>query len=183
MFTITRAGRRRFDRVMVSTAMAAVALTCSSVYATTAAAQSGCATEALREHNAKRASHNTPALALNQTLTNVAQDWANTVAHNGQLSHKPNNQYGENLFGSPATTVTCTDAVDAWYAEIKNYDYNNPGYSGATGHFTQVVWKNTQRIGVGLARGANSWTYVVVEYDPPGNYQGQFPTNVLRPLG
>ncbi|KAG0318144.1 Golgi-associated plant pathoproteinsis- protein 1, partial [Podila horticola] len=35
-------------------------------------------------------------------------------------------------------------AITAWYNEEKQYNYNNPGFSGATGHFTQVVWKDTK---------------------------------------
>ena len=33
------------------------------------------------------------------------------------------------------------EAVDNWYEEISNYDYSRPGFSAATGHFTQVnLW-------------------------------------------
>ena len=39
-----------------------------------------------------------------------------------------------------------------WYKEVKNYDWENPGYSQATGHFSQVVWKATKMIGVGMAQ-------------------------------
>jgi len=54
-----------------------------------------------------------------------------------------------------------------------------------TGHFTQVVWKGTTSIGVGVATVPDpkygSSTVVVVNYSPPGNCQGQFPQNVLPP--
>ena len=45
------------------------------------------------------------------------------------------------------------------YSEIANYDYTtgakNGGtlYGGAIGHFTQVVWKSTTKIAVGVATG------------------------------
>ena len=50
-----------------------------------------------------------------------------------------------------------------------------------TGHFTQVVWKNTKEVGFGVASTKDkSRCYVVANYYPAGNYQGQFPKNVLR---
>ena len=49
------------------------------------------------------------------------------------------------------------------------------------GHFTQVVWKSSTKMGVGKARSQGGWTYVVANYSPPGNYQGQFTANVLPP--
>ena len=51
----------------------------------------------------------------------------------------------------------------------------------ATGHFTQVVWKGSQKLGVGFAlTGDGKTLYVVAQYSPPGNYMGQFGSNVLR---
>lgn len=47
------------------------------------------------------------------------------------------------------------------------------------GHFTQVVWKSSSKLGVGIAR-KNGHILVVANYDPPGNYQGQYANNVRR---
>jgi hypothetical protein len=33
------------------------------------------------------------------------------------------------------------------YKESQAYDFNAPGFSSATGHFTQVVWKASARLG------------------------------------
>ena len=68
------------------------------------------------------------------------------------------------------------------YKEIKSYDYNNPSYSGATGHFTQVVWKSTTKVGAGIAtynEGNNVVTYIVARYEPAGNVIGAFEANVI----
>jgi hypothetical protein len=43
-------------------------------------------------------------------------------------------------------------ATQAWYDEIKDYDWENPGFSMETGHFTQVVWKGTTKVGFGYAQ-------------------------------
>jgi hypothetical protein len=68
-------------------------------------------------------------------------------------------------------------ATDMWYAEINDpgYDWNNPGFSMGTGHFTQVVWKSVTHVGFGI-----SGSFVCGRYNPPGNYYGQFPEEVPR---
>ena len=53
---------------------------------------------------------------------------------------------GENL---AAGYANASNAVDAWADEREAYDFNNPGFSEATGHFTQVVWKATTTVGCG----------------------------------
>lgn len=34
-----------------------------------------------------------------------------------------------------------------WHEEETKYPYNNPYYDDAWGHFTQMVWRNSTRIG------------------------------------
>ena len=46
-----------------------------------------------------------------------------------------------------------------------------------TVHFTQVVWKGSTKLGVGMAKGKGGTT-VVATYSPAGNVSGQFPANV-----
>lgn len=78
-------------------------------------------------------------------------------------------------------------AVKQWYDTMSDYDYNNPGYSNSTSAFTTLVWRNSQRLGVGVAwnRMKRCWV-VVANYSPPGNVQGanekgNFEDNVGRP--
>ena len=71
-------------------------------------------------------------------------------------------------------------ATQDWYDEIKYYNFNRPGFSSQTGHFTQVVWKKSTRLGVGIGFSSDDRkVYVVTNYSPPGNFQGQFGENVL----
>ncbi len=70
--------------------------------------------------------------------------------------------------------------TDNWYNEVAHYNYDHGGFSMETGHFTQVVWKNTAKIGAGIAyNGDRTKAYVVAQYTPPGNYEGQYQENVL----
>ncbi len=72
--------------------------------------------------------------------------------------------------------------TDSWYSEIKYYDFNQGGFSMQTGHFTQLVWKDTKKVGAGLAyNGDRTKAYVVAQYAPPGNYEGEYEENVLPP--
>jgi hypothetical protein len=40
-----------------------------------------------------------------------------------------------------------------WYDEVTNpgYNFETGGFSGGTGHFTQLVWKGTTELGCGIA--------------------------------
>ncbi|KAK3525681.1 hypothetical protein QTP70_004900 [Hemibagrus guttatus] len=72
------------------------------------------------------------------------------------------------------------EPVENWYSEIKDYDFRNPGFGSNTGHFTQVVWKSSKEVGVGLATDGNT-VFVVGQYNPAGNISnpGYFKDNVL----
>ena len=48
-----------------------------------------------------------------------------------------------------------------------------------TGHFTQVVWCGSTKLGVGIAA-SQKGLYVVARYGPAGNMMGAFETNVLQ---
>ena len=102
------------------------------------------------------------------------------------MEHSSNEQrqgQGENLamYGSTdpndKTLTTTPFATKIWYDEVKDYNFDKPGFSGATGHFTQVVWKATTKAGFGVAG-----NYVVGRYSPAGNFtnEGMFEENVLR---
>merc|ERR1712113_687437 len=76
---------------------------------------------------------------------------------------------------------TTSKAVDMWYDEIKDYDFGSPGFDMKTGHFTQVVWKGTTKLGCGYTEG-----YVACRYcDTAGNItnEGMFKANVLPEAG
>lgn len=140
----------------------------------------------LKAHNEKRALHpGTPMLVWDDTLAQHAKTWADHLASKGTLEHAENTGEGENLyyFGTSGSYVaTCDDAVQAWYDEIKDYDYQNPVFSLSTGHFTAVVWKSTTRVGAALVKvvdGGYTKTYVVARYLPQGNMKGRFAENVL----
>lgn len=105
------------------------------------------------------------------------------MANTHSMTHS-GGPYGENIFQSQDPNLNDSDAAiqatQYWYKESSKYDYNNPGFSATTGHFTQVVWKSTQKLGIGIGRSSGG-TYVCGSYDPRGNVDGEYPQNVLRP--
>ena len=59
-------------------------------------------------------------------------------------SRSERNGAGENL----AVGYGSVDAAtQAWYDEISLFDQNNGGFGMSTGHYTQVVWAGTERLG------------------------------------
>ena len=89
-------------------------------------------------------------------------------------------QLGQNLYVSTGS-LDISDAVFQWHDEIKDYDFERSSGRG-TGHFTQVVWRDSRQVGVGRAQAADGKWLVVANYLPAGNFIGRYAENVL-PLG
>ncbi|KAG7858787.1 hypothetical protein KL939_002909 [Ogataea angusta] len=127
----------------------------------------------LDRHNYFRALHeDTPNLAWNDDVAEVAQSYADAYTCNGELVHSGNSLDGQSLGENLAYgyNFATAGAVDAWYDEISQYNYSNPGYSEATGHFTQLVWKSSTDIGCAYKYcGSYLGYYIVCNYLPIGN--------------
>jgi hypothetical protein len=139
--------------------------------------------QAVTRHNFYRARHGVPALSLNIELSNLAQNYANKLAMSNTFQHSRNKwkglAIGENIAWLVSTNkIDGASPTEMWYNEINNYNYNYPGFSMYTGHFSQVVWKNSYLVGLGVSRRGNKW-YVVANYYPPGNSLNAFRQNVL----
>ncbi|CAB3369346.1 uncharacterized protein LOC135935478 isoform X1 [Cloeon dipterum] len=144
------------------------------------------ALECLRAHNEYRAKHAAPPLRLNKKLCKHSADWARRLASRGHLEHRQNSDYGENIFcswsSSPNHTVTGREPVDNWYMEIKEHPFGKEPKNLKSGHFSQVVWRDSRELGVAVAHSRNGQIFVVCNYLPPGNFIGSFTENV-PPLG
>lgn len=144
----------------------------------------------LNFHNHYRARHSAAPLVISQRLNYIAQKYADHLAATSTFEHSGNSlgneALGENLYmqwiSRGRVPVNARDAVKSWYDEIELYNFKHPSYSEETGHFTQMVWKSTQRIGIGVALSADQReVYVVSNYYPAGNIvnPGYFESNVL----
>jgi hypothetical protein len=109
------------------------------------------------------------------------------MAYHNVFQHSGTASYGENIsylqgYGKDIIALI-KKSIDSWYNEVSEYDYNNPGFSKATGHFTCLVWKSSTTFGFGITLNDNTnEAYISMNTFPPGNYSGQFIKNVLPPL-
>ena len=74
-----------------------------------------------------------------------------------------------------------SDITEIWYREGKNYSYDGK-FNKNSGHFSQIVWKDTKKLGVGFSQTDDGNFFAVFYYIPAGNYKNEFNKNVLRPL-
>ncbi|PSN32010.1 hypothetical protein C0J52_18086 [Blattella germanica] len=141
--------------------------------------------EGLQIHNKFRRLHGVPDLKLSKELCNLAQDWANTLAREEKLNHRPDNKYGENVYCKISTdantTATAENACEQWYAEIKVHQFGQEPKVLKSGHFSQMIWKSTEEIGMGMARSKAGRIFIVANYNPKGNVIGKFAENVPKP--
>jgi pathogenesis-related protein 1 len=152
----------------------------------------------LNRHNEVRAEvFSGSSLQWSVEIAKDAQSYADTLAQSGEFKHDPKNEkgydngpYGENLYAAKklhGDIVIYEEAVNNWYVEKDFYDinenscaidHNNKRTVGNTtydtcGHYTQIVWKDTEYVGCGKAKylaGDLEGGYIVVcKYKQPGN--------------
>jgi pathogenesis-related protein 1 len=82
---------------------------------------------------------------------------------------------GENIYATTAKTAVPGDAVTSWMSEAADYDYATN--SGNAGHYTQVVWRTSVRIGCAIVNcpQVKFNNTILCDYAPGGNYNGQKP--------
>jgi len=123
------------------------------------------------------------------TLVPNAQSWAQqcNFEHNNGSAREANTSYwwvGQNLCISTAGGYIAANVSNLfmfWYNESKYYTstYSPPvtnfTFSDPVGHYTQVVWANSEAIGCGLVSYSdtvNNHNYLVCNYGPGGNVVG-----------
>ena len=139
--------------------------------------------EMLTRHNYYRAQHQVNNLIREGEIEAIAQNYSNYLVSINSLSHSSNkylnSKLGENLYFGPKYSTIGTNSVDSWYNEVNDYDFSNPGFKSGTGHFTQLVWKGSQKLGCGVGCGSNNYCFVTCNYYPGGNIGNQFGSNVF----
>lgn len=129
----------------------------------------------LNRHNLERAKYCLPPLVWDEQLAQTSSDYAAKCifGHSGQIG------VGENLYGSTYPHLNPVASVVSW-ANEKNLWECGFCCDEETGHFTQIVWNETQSVGCGMAFCQYEGTvlsWIVCQYSPPGNGRREpFPT-------
>lgn len=131
---------------------------------------------AVRKNASPKPKRPIPPLEWSDALADDSQKWANRCIY----KHSHSTKYGENMFAKAGESGTPQEVVSAWASESAHYDYNTntckPGK--VCGHYTQVVWRDTTKLGCGVKSCTTgspfvsqfaTWEFWVCRYSPPGN--------------
>ena len=152
--------------------------------------------DVLKRHNYYRQFHQVGPLALTKKLNDFAQNCAENMAKKNEMKGYSFDEMkkllgdlvGETLYhtktsGKKALTMSGPKVVDYWYEAIKYYNFEQAGdidkIDGRASNFTQIVWKESTELGVGIAGSSNNNIFVVANYQPKGNWIRNFPENVF----
>ncbi|KAK3087523.1 hypothetical protein FSP39_007009 [Pinctada imbricata] len=140
----------------------------------------------VRSHNALRQCHGCSDLSQAEDLSKDAQMWADIIAEKGFLQYSELSGRGENIIflDTNGLDPTGAEVTKMWYGQQKFHDFNNPRWRKDTMNFSQVVWRSTSEIGVGVAKiKGRDKMVVVAQYRPAGNgnMPGEFRKNVPPP--
>ena len=147
--------------------------------------------------NRERAAVGVPPLAWSDTLAAGSQTWADYLATLNKGFHATDAEKG-GPFGETVAVwgphnpidvnATLMPMLNFWINEKSNYVPGTPINSGTIGpngkvygHYTQIVWRNEQEVGCGMATGSIQNEYgqvndfLVCRYNLPGNWLGELP--------
>ncbi|XP_017210734.1 GLIPR1-like protein 1 isoform X1 [Danio rerio] len=156
--------------------------------------------ECVREHNQNRSSVSPTAanmryMTWDAALAVTARAWARfcLFKHNIHLReakrvHPTFTTVGENIWaGAPYSRFTVKSAVFSWVNELKDYNYNNNQCNDkkVCGHYTQVVWADSYKVGCAVQTCPNGvaethfsniqGVIFVCNYATAGNFAGRSP--------
>ena len=126
----------------------------------------------LERHNFYRSELGIEGLEYSDECASYAQEWANTLAKKNRMYHSKTEEYGETLFWSSYES-TAAEAIDDWATEKKFFNTRSRKYTSKAGHYTQMIWRDTKYVGMGVAKARNGSYYWVATYYPPGNWTGE----------
>jgi len=140
--------------------------------------------ETLKAHNECRAKHCVPPLVWDDDCARQAEKAAENCAEANAMMHTEHSEHGhgQNVFAGTTGFFGAKEAVEAWYSEVTNPGYKwdqqgSPDGCPGCGHFTQVVWRDSVK--VGMACDSQKKGFIVANYSPAGNMMGTFNLQVF----
>ena len=133
----------------------------------------------LNAHNRERAMVASPMLEWDPRLAASAAHYAKELGRTGKFEHSDTAE-GENLWAGTPGHYTPEAMVGLWAAEKKHFkrgrfpDNSTTGDVDDIGHYTQLVWRRSGKVGCAVAR-STAEEVLVCRYSEPGNTLGELP--------
>jgi hypothetical protein len=133
-------------------------------------------------HNRERQAAGVPPLAWDEALAASAAAYGPSLARLGRLQHSSAESragQGENLWMGTRGAYSIEEMVGGWIGEKRIFrpgifpnDVSASGSWSDVGHYTQMIWRDTRRVGCALHQ-TPRWDYLICRYSPAGNIVGQ----------
>lgn len=136
----------------------------------------------LAAHNRERIAAGVPPLVWDNALGSAAAAYAQQMAMTGRFEHsdrRARRGIGENLWMGTRGAFSIETMIGGWIGEKR---YFRPGIFPAVstsgswvdvGHYTQLIWPTSQRLGCALAS-TRQTDYLVCRYAGAGNIDGRW---------
>ncbi|HEX6374977.1 MAG TPA: CAP domain-containing protein [Allosphingosinicella sp.] len=137
----------------------------------------------LAAHNRERDAAGIAPLAWDPALAAEAAAWGEALAAAGAFEHADTGEddpQGENLWAGTRGAYAPEEMVEGWIEEKKYFrpgrfpDNSITGDYEDVGHYTQLMWRETDRVGCALAAGREE-EVLVCRYRTAGNVVGEVP--------
>ncbi|NWI88949.1 GLIP1 protein, partial [Pitta sordida] len=149
--------------------------------------------DCVRAHNTfrskvKPAASNMFHMSWDAALAKTAKAWAKKC----RFEHNPNRKMpgkmhptfprvGENIWTGTATIFSVDAAISDWFNEVSSYDFSTNMCTARCGHYTQVVWAESYKVGCAVHfcstvekfSKVSKAAHFVCNYGPAGNYARQ----------
>ena len=137
----------------------------------------------LATHNRERIRVGVPALEWDAKLAADAKLYARELARTGRFEHSPADPsdpdvQGENLWAGTPGAWSPEEMVGYWVAEKRDYKpgvfpaVSRSGDLDKVGHYTQLIWRNTRKVGCAVDRSRRE-DLLVCRYSEGGNVIGE----------
>ncbi|CDR97231.1 SCP-like extracellular protein family protein, putative [Babesia bigemina] len=133
--------------------------------------------------NDYREFHSSPPLKWSDKLASSADKLAAELSRqlNCNIPLYYRNELGTNYLSAALDGFSEAVAAQFWYEGHTDYDFENGGPLNRNPNvlsFTQLVWKSSQEVGCGVACCDGRQVVLICRFNPPGNTQGHFTSNV-----
>jgi Cysteine-rich secretory protein family len=135
----------------------------------------------LAEHNGERSALGLASLVWDAALAKDAGRWAAQLAAENRFEHAfgdlRRTKQGENLWMGTADAYAYPEMVSFWLDERKMAksgvfpDISRTGKWADVGHYSQMIWPTTRKVGCAIARNKED-EFLVCRYFPAGNRIG-----------